>query len=185
MNYRLGSRVIPTSMRGVLVLLMLVVLLPLLVVEAGIGAVWYHSRWSEQTTATLDTAVETANTFEGYVRDVRRQESAMGAALSDLHPYTTDRNRFLTDSGRDYSTIHSWSWANPEGTVVASSDPKAIGLKIGDRAYFQELRGGRPWTLSNLLTDRITGVSDFHYRQSRRRPEGLSGWSCRRRGRRG
>ena len=85
----------------------------------------------------------------------------MGAVLSDLHPYTTDRNRFLTDSGRDYSTIHSWSWADPEGTVIASSDPKAIGLKIGDRDYFRELRGGRPWTLSNLLTDRISGVPIF------------------------
>ena len=34
-------------------------------------------------------------------------------------------------------------------------------MKVGDRAYFRELRGGRPWTVSNLLTDRVTGAPIF------------------------
>ena len=34
-------------------------------------------------------------------------------------------------------------------------------MNVGDRAYFQELRGGRPWTVSNLLTDRVNGGPIF------------------------
>ena len=50
---------------------------------------WYRSRWSEQTTATLDTAVETANTFEGYVSKMlaaRRRRWARCSATCTLTP---------------------------------------------------------------------------------------------------
>ena len=149
-------------MRGMLLLLVLAVLLPLLVVQAGIYTAWYYSRWSEQETATLETAREAAATFEAYIRDVRRQESAIGAALTGPHHYTAEEaNLFLTAAGRDYPSIRSWSWTNPEGTVIASSRSKAIGLKLGDRAYFQELRSGRSWVVSDLLVDRLTGARMF------------------------
>ena len=62
-------------------------LLPLLVVQAGIYAAWYYSSWTEQETATLETAREAAFTFAGYMRDVRRQQSAIGAA-SAAHMFT-------------------------------------------------------------------------------------------------
>ena len=39
--------------------------------------------------------------------------------------------------------------------------PKAVGLKLGDRAYFQELRRGRSWVVSDLLIDRLTGARMF------------------------
>jgi PAS domain S-box-containing protein len=159
---RFGSRVIPTSMRGTLMLLVSVVLLPLLAVQIGMGVVWYRNQWSDETMATLDTAMEAARTFEAYVDDVRRQESAIGAALSGPHRYATgEGNLLLTSAGRDYPSIRSWSWVNPEGQITASSDAKAIGLNVSDRSYFQDLRDGRPWAVSNLLTDRLTGAPIF------------------------
>ena len=109
-------------MRGMLLLLVLAVLLPLLLVQAGIYLAWYYNRWSEQEMATLDTAREAAATFEAYIRDVRRQESAIGAALTGPHRYTPEEAcLFLTVAGRDYPSIRSWSWTNPQGTIVASS----------------------------------------------------------------
>ena len=74
------SRRPAASMRTALVQLVLVVLLPLLVVQAGVYAAWYYSRWSDQVAGTLETAREAAFTFAGYMRDVRRQQSAIGAA---------------------------------------------------------------------------------------------------------
>ena len=61
---------------------MLVVLVPLLVVQGIIYTAWYHPRWSEQERATLETAQEVAATFAAYIRDVSRQELAIGAALT-------------------------------------------------------------------------------------------------------
>ena len=162
MNQAVRSRRLPASMRGALLLLVLAVLLPLLFVQAGIYIAWYYSRWSEQELATLDTAREAAATFEAYIRDVRRQELAIGTALTGPHSYTPDEaNLFLTVAGRDYPSTRSWNWSNREGTVIASSRAKMIGLKLGDRAYFQKLRRGRSWVVSDLLVDRLTGARMF------------------------
>ena len=93
-------------MRGTLLLLVLVVLVPLLVVQAGIYAAWYYTRWSEQEAATLDTAREAATTFEAYIRDVRRQESAIGAALTGPHHLHHRGNQPLSDHRRPRLSFH-------------------------------------------------------------------------------
>ncbi len=62
MNRVAHNRELPTSMRGVLLRLVLVVLVPLLVVQAGIYAAWYYTGWSEQATASSETAREAAAT---------------------------------------------------------------------------------------------------------------------------
>jgi signal transduction histidine kinase len=150
------------SLYGRLSLLVLVVLIPLLVVQAGIYAAWYVSSWVEQELATSDTACEAAATFEAYARDVHRQELAIGAALAGPHPYTTkEANDFLAASGKGYSAIRSWSWATPDGRIIASSQSAMVGLDVGDRTYFQAIRGGRPWLVSDLLADKVGGDPMF------------------------
>jgi signal transduction histidine kinase len=152
----------PASMRGSLLRLVLVVLIPLLLVQAGIYAAWYYSRWNEQEMATRDTACEAAATFATYVHDVRRQESAIGMALTGPHKYSTqETNDFLRTAGQDYPSVDSWSWISPEGKLLASTRPHVVGVSLGDRDYFQALREGRPWTVSNLLTDRLSGERRF------------------------
>lgn len=149
-------------MQGMLVRLVLLVLVPLLVVQAGIYVAWYYTRWSEQATATLETAREAAATFEAYARDVNRQELAIGAALSGPHQYAPeDANAFLATAGQSYAAIHLWMWVNPEGRVVASNQSKAIGLELGDQAYFQTIGNGRSWLVSGLLIDPISDARAF------------------------
>ena len=87
-------------MRGALLRLVLVVLTPLLLVQAGIYVAWYYTRWAEQETATLETAQEAAATFEAYVCDVRRQELAIATALTGPHVYTTRGNQRVSDGCR-------------------------------------------------------------------------------------
>ena len=149
-------------MRDRLLLLVLVVLVPLLVVQAGIYVAWYHHRWAEEEQANLEEAWAVATTFEAYVRDVRRQELAIGAALVGPYPYTTEQaNKFLAAATREYSSIHACNWANPEGKVIASSQSKALGSDIADQAYFREVRGGRPSAISNILVDKIGSTPSF------------------------
>jgi PAS domain S-box-containing protein len=156
------SRGFPASMRSVLLLLVLVVLAPLLIVQAAIYTAWYHTRWSEQEMATLETAREVAATFEAYVRDVHRQELAIGAGLAGQHRYSAEEaSLFLAATGRDYPSVRSWNWTNPDGKVIASTRSKMVGLNLGDQTYFQELRKGRRRVVSDVLIDSLTGDHMF------------------------
>ncbi len=149
-------------MRAALMLLVLVVLMPLLVVQAGIYAAWYHSQWSEQRTATMETAREAASTFQAYVTDVLRQESAIGAALTGPHQYSPQEAAdLLTAAGRQYHSIRSWNWTNVSGKIVASTQSKLIGVDMSDQEFFHELRGGRSSWISNLHKDPNGGEHVF------------------------
>jgi len=145
-------------MHGTLLLLVAVVLLPLLIVQAGIYTVWYYTRWSEQELATLDTATEAAATFAAFVDDIHRQASAIGDAIVQLKPKFPDQvNVFLAAADESYPSVRSWSWIDPKGVILASSQSKMIGVNVGDRGYLQGLLRGRPWAVSDLLTDRLIG----------------------------
>ncbi len=152
----------PTSVRGVLLLLVLVVLLPLLLVQAGIYAAWYHSRWAEEERANLEVARGVAALFDDYVQEVHRQELAIGKALARLNSNLPEQaNEFLAANAHDYSFVRAWHWVNPEGKIVASSDSRAVNLSIADRSYFREVRDGQAWAVSDVLTERVTGAPDF------------------------
>ncbi len=149
-------------MRHALMRLVLVVLVPLLVVEAGILATWYHTRRSGQEEANLEAARGIAAAFEDYVQHIRRPELAIGEALAGLQPYTNAQaTAYLTTNVREFLSVRTWNWLDPEGKVIASSSPRAVGLNLADRAYFQKLRSGQPWAISDLLTERTNGLPIF------------------------
>ena len=162
MIHAAGHRRFPVTMRGTLILLVLVVLIPLLAVQAGIYTAWYFSRWTQQEQSNLEQARALTATFEAYVFDVRRQETAIGAALLGLKPYDPRQaNSFLATAAQQYRSVRLINWVSAEGKVLASSQEKAIGVDIADRPYFQELLAGRPWAISNILGDRGIGEPAF------------------------
>ena len=103
-------------MRHALMRLVLVVLVPLLVVEAGILATWYYTRWTGQEEANLEAARGIAAAFDDYVQDVRRQELAIGEALAGLNPYTpAQATAFLTANVREFRFRPHLELARPGG----------------------------------------------------------------------
>ena len=152
----------PANMRRLLWQLVLVVLVPLLVVEAGLCAGWYWSRLAEETRATLRMARMVATVFDGNIQDVRREEWAIGETLAGPHRYTNEEaNAMLADNRRELPVVHAWHWVNPDGKIAASSDPRALGVDISDREYFRKARDTGTWAISGLLTDRTTGEHAF------------------------
>ena len=77
-------------MRRLLLRLVLVVLVPLLLVQAGIYYAWYLSSLAKEEKENLDAARRVAAAFEDYVGDVRHQETPTGSAIAGLHPYSAD-----------------------------------------------------------------------------------------------
>lgn len=151
-------------MRRLLLRLVLVVLIPLLLVEAALCVALYRTRLTEEKQATLSMARTVATQFDGNIQDVRRQEWAIGQTLSGLRPGKDrykEANVCLAENCREFPTVSAWHWVNREGKIVASSNPAAIGLDVSDRDYFRKARDGGTWAISNLLTDRTTRTRAF------------------------
>ena len=59
----------------------------------------------------------------------------------------------------------------PEGVIVGLYDENgasqrvigasSVAINVSDRAYFKELKAGKEWVISNLISDRITGKKTF------------------------
>jgi PAS domain S-box-containing protein len=149
-------------MRGLLFLLLGVATVPLIVLMAALHIVWYYGEMADEREANLELSHALALTFSGYVDDVSRQESVIGRALVALIPYTAEQaNQYLTENAAEYMAVAGFCWTNPQGEVIASSNSGTIGLKIGDRPYFQEILRGTPLVVSNLLEERATGQLTF------------------------
>ncbi len=145
-----------------LVLLVLLVLLPLILVQAVIYTAWYVSRWRDESRIVLAQAEGIQVAFEAYVTDLSRHEMGIGEALLGLLPHTPQQaSRFLVRSGRHFPSVQSWNWISPEGKIAASSRADAVGIVVADRPYFQAVRGGRPSSVSDILKDRTTGKEMF------------------------
>jgi signal transduction histidine kinase len=149
-------------MRAMLLLLTFVILLPLLVVQSAIYGVWFYSHEREEEENNREVAELLATAFSDYLKDIRRQELALGAGLTELIPYSSAQaNQFLVKTTSESPAVFSWRWLSPEGKVIAATESPAIGREISDRVYFHEVIGGKPWTLSELIKDRLTGKPTF------------------------
>jgi PAS domain S-box-containing protein len=150
-------------MRRLLLRQVLVVMLPLLLVQAGVYWFLYEQRLADDERVNLEMARAVGTIFAGDVDDVHRQEWAIGQALTGPHVYTTEQaNELLAKNTREYPAVHAWHWVNLQGRIIASSDPRTIGLDISDREHFRNVREGQPWAISDLVADRITGKRAFY-----------------------
>jgi PAS domain S-box-containing protein len=161
-NHVPNGRRSPASVRRVLLRLVLVVLLPLLLLEAAIYACWYHGCLTDEEEANLKAARVVAATFEDFVNDVRRQELAIGAALTGLNPFNAEQaHSLLVVNEREYPSGCAWHWVNAEGKIIASNDQQAVNRNIADMECFKTVRDGELWAISNVLTDAVSGKPVF------------------------
>ncbi len=90
----------------------------------------YQARRASEYQANLEIARALAKTFESFIQDVLHQELAIGLAITSSQPMTSrDINRLLGTS-RDYEVIRDFTWLNPQGDAVYSSNPDMVGYKL-------------------------------------------------------
>jgi len=162
----LQGRLFPGSVRQSLLLVVLVVLLPLLVVQTGIYVAWFHSRRANEEEANLEAARAMAATFAAFVRDVARQELAIGTALTQPSAVSAEQlHKFLALSADEYPSIRAWHWVSAAGKVLASSEPAAVGRSVAAEPYFRDMFSNRApnqdWGVSDLLEDPAGGQPTF------------------------
>ena len=193
------ARLMPRGVRAMLLLLILTILVPLLLVQAGIYLSWFQTRRHAELNANLEFGRAVASNFDSYVRDILSQEMAISLAFTTPGHSPAGLNRLLVESRNQYPSLEAFSLVSPDGQIISSSSPESIGTDVGNRPYFKELLGGKDWVLSDLFMRRHRraagpgggqGVKGFHRGLARSRgsvnrsqPPGSNSGSQTRRGR--
>ncbi len=168
-----GGKVRGGSMRRALLILVGVVLLPLLVVQMAVCWAWFHGRRVEEEQANLELGRAVGSAFETAIRDVIRNELAIGSALSELQPYSPlQASRFLATAAAQYPLISSWSWIDPSGTVLASSETTTVGRAVLGSPYAAALTEGHPSHVDVIDGPAVPGRPTVMVTQRITRPDG-------------
>jgi signal transduction histidine kinase/ActR/RegA family two-component response regulator len=148
-------------MRGTLLLLLAILMLPVLLVQALIYHTRFDTRRALEYQANLELARAVARSFEGYVRDVLHQQQAIGRALVVRSPAPSpeEAQEILAASADEYASVTLYSWIDANGRLVASSQP--VASAVGEHPYVREVVEGRPWVVSDLMQDPVTGDPTF------------------------
>ncbi len=145
-----------------LVMLLLAVLIPILGIQALIYCDRFQSRRAEVLKANLEVAHAVASAFEAFVQDILHQEVAIGlTATSSPSLSAMDFTRLLQESARNIPAVRDFFWFSPQGRILASSTPGAIGMDGSDRKWYQDIAGGKEWVVSDLLKSKLTGKPTF------------------------
>ena len=150
------------GIRGRLLLLLLIVLIPVLLIEAFTFYRRFESRKFEEFRANLEVARGAAKSFDTFIQDLVHSELVIGLALTPSQPVTgRDRNRILDQFQADHPAVRSIFWMSAHGLVIASSLRSYVGYDLGDRSFFQKVKEGRKWAVSELIVGRATGKPAF------------------------
>ena len=168
------ARLLPGGIRARLFLLVSLLLLPLLLLLAWI----YYQNYETQRSYTQQTELEIAQgvgtTFGAFVDGIRREELALGEAIvafckGDMVKITN----LLQKAAMNYPSVRNLSWAAPDGTVLASSMPEAVGRSYRDRTYFQRIVSGATWSIGDLSSSgRIVETPTTAIATALRNPDG-------------
>ncbi len=150
------------SIRGRLVLLLIVVFSLILVLQAIYHFNRFRAQRLQEYRTNLEVARATAAAFDQFLRDILHQEQAIGINLTTprLHSVKV-MNQVLAKNCAEYATLRNIAWVGPQGRITASSLESAIGLDVSDRDYFGKILSGAQWHVMDLHASKITGEPVF------------------------
>ncbi len=162
MGRGLIERLYPRGVRGTLLLLLLVVLVPETLVEAFHYYSLFQVRRAEEFQNNLELARSVGAMFEDHVRDVLGHELVVGLALASPNPWSYDEEaRMLTTVATEHFSIRICSWVSPEGRVVVSSEPRLVGEDVKGHPVFRNIEEGREFSVGDLGIATESGEETF------------------------
>jgi signal transduction histidine kinase len=147
-------------------------LVPLLAVGAISAWGAHQARVEAEYRANLELARAIAAAFRNFVKDVERQQQALGAVIASGRLSPAELTTFLERSAAEYTSLQAFAWVDVGGKVLAASDPRLAGRWVGDRDYFRRLLAGEDVVVSDLLQSGADGQATFVVARAVRAPEG-------------
>jgi signal transduction histidine kinase len=160
------------SIRGRLLLLVGVVLLPTLLIQALIYKDRYELRRSDEFKANMEVARGISMAFGEFVKDVLHQELVIGLALASGHLPREGIQIILEQSAVEHKSVLSYAWVDPGGTITNSSFSSDQGVDLSSYNFFQEMEAGGEAHVSNLFLLQESGKPVFTINRSFREANG-------------
>jgi PAS domain S-box-containing protein len=124
---------------------------------AHIFVKWYETAHESEHQANLQIARALSKTLDAFIKDVLRQEHAIGHALTMEKMSANDRKHFLDINIAQYPSFLNLLWVSPEGIILDSHLREVEGQSATDWRHIQDIIGGREWTVSDLIIAKATG----------------------------
>jgi len=149
------------SIRGNLVVVLCILLIPTLMIQIYAYYDKFESLRAEELQGNLEVARAVAKAFESFVQNIFGDELIIGFACARRNQPTNDQNQILLEALTAHPALWNLSWADPWGTVLASTGSESIGRNLYDNPVFQELASGQDYVVTNLIHSESTGESHF------------------------
>ncbi len=151
LHRRLAGGLSAMAKPALLVLLPAAVLVTLAFLQLRIYYGLVEERREHAAQADMEIARAAGAAFEAYVQDVLRQALFVGLAAAGPQSTSSDYvNWLLTESAHQYPSIRSFHWVSPQGEVLASSQPEAVGGKYAGAAPLQRTAKGQEFAVGDL-----------------------------------
>ena len=139
------------SIRARLIVLALFAIAPLMFERVHALESARLERTAAANTQAIELAGRGAEAQEKTIVSVRALLQIVAGTFVKRPFETADCNQYLTKLTRDIAWIRTLSIADTGGQIKCSSEPRAIGLNIGDRAHFQHALQRHEFALSNYF----------------------------------
>lgn len=157
-----GRHPLFSSIRAKLFLLVQSVLIPVILLQVGYIYVRFKARVESASRANLELSRTVAAGFAEFIKDTVNQELSIGASFTmNSRPSVEEMRRLLELNRKESRAVHSFSWLDPHGRIVASSLSSSVGQDLSDRNYVHTLLSGRQWVVGDLIRSRATGKPIF------------------------
>jgi PAS domain S-box-containing protein len=153
---------------------LLLVLVPILALQAWVYHHDYQTRRDAELQANLEVARAVGAAFDAFVDDVWHQEKAIARAMTHLTPFSKQQATwYLVEARKVYPEVISISWLEPDGRVFASSDGHLVGKQWPDRSCVGKIVGGREWLATNVTRTQDAKDARFSVAHGARDPQGV------------
>jgi PAS domain S-box-containing protein len=156
------------SIRARLFLLIGIVLFPTILIQTVIYKDRYKLRQSDELQANMEVVRGFSMAFGEFVKDVLHQEIVIGLALASGHIPKEGIQTLLELSAAEHQSILSYSWVDPDGSIIHSSFSSEEGFDLSSYGFFNELNAGGEAHVSDLFLLQESGSPVFTISRSLR-----------------
>ncbi len=164
-----SRRLIPRSISGTLVFLLFLVAVPTWLVAGVSHYLRFETERAQQFGTDLELARVGAAAFDALIRGLSYREKATAEALSSASQSDpSESEHLLTTSASGAPSISLMQWVDPDGRVIASSEPRISTLDPGVLPYLQEVLKGHDFVVSDVFPAQVGGQAAFATLQAKR-----------------
>lgn len=150
------------SIRGRLVLLLVIILVPVILLQFFIDLDRLNARRYSELQSNMKVARATARAFDNFIQHILLQEKQIAFALTSFHVPKCDLAQpFPKGIDRSFPDLEHISIISPSGCIVASNYSALVGMDVSDRSYFREIIKGKEWVVSELVHSKADGRAKF------------------------